>query len=147
MPLPALPLKSRATSRGGVVIAPKASSTLGSLEFAVDYFDIEVRNGVSQLSGGSILQSCYNDPQFNAGQLGGQLCRLITRAAANSPTPYQATVTSGYVNISVDKVRGLDMNLRYTRDVGPGALKINAQATRYFPAGQQNPDHPILSTT
>ena len=116
----------------GVVLQPPLPSSLGNLEFAVDYFKIQVDNGVAQFGGSNIISSCYNDPQFAAGRLGGELCRLVVRDSATSTTPYRATVTNGYINISSNRVRGLDFNTRYVFPLFNGSMRINAGATRYF---------------
>ncbi|MFT3755872.1 MAG: hypothetical protein QM769_07980 [Pseudoxanthomonas sp.] len=56
----------------------------------------------------------------------------MDRAANNA-----LTVTSGYINVSRDKVRGWDFNLRYTRDIGPGKFRLNAKVTNYLEQGGQ----------
>ena len=115
----------------GTILKPVLPG-LGKLELAVDYFNIEVNNGVALFGGGNIISSCYNDPQFTTGTNGGELCRFVTRDATGTPNPFRATVVNGFINISDNKVRGLDFNLRYSTDVGPGSLRINAGATRYL---------------
>ena len=116
----------------GLVLQPELPAAIGNIEFAVDFYNIKVEDGVSQLGTSSILSSCYNDPEFKNGNLGGELCRLITRDSGTSTNPYQLTVQNGFVNISVDKVRGLEYTLRWTRDLGPGKLRLNALATQYL---------------
>lgn len=115
---------------GTVLLPPLGAGT--RLEFAVDYFNIEVNNGVALFGGSNILQSCYNDPGFRTGTNGGELCRFISRDASTTANPYRATVVNGYINISDNKVRGLDFNLRFTQKIGKGTLRINAGATRYL---------------
>ena len=117
----------------GTVLQPPLPSSLGKLEFAVDYFNIEVNNGVAQFGGGNIIASCYNDPQFTAGTNGGELCPLVTREAGTGTNPFRATVQNAFINISTFKVRGLDFNLRYVLPIGGDAsLRLNASATRYL---------------
>lgn len=116
----------------GTVLQPPLPSSVGKLELAVDYFNIEINNGVAQFGGGNIISSCYNDPQFTAGTNGGELCPLITRESATSTNPYRATVTNAFINISTYKTRGLDFNLRYVVPVAGGSLRLNASATRYL---------------
>ncbi len=115
----------------GTVLQPPLPSSLGKLEFAVDYFNIQIDNGVAQFGGANIISSCYNDPAFAGGTNGGELCPLITREASTSTNPYRATVTNAFINIANNKVRGLDFNLRYVLPVGEGSLRLNAGATRY----------------
>ncbi|MXP27569.1 TonB-dependent receptor [Porphyrobacter algicida] len=129
----------------GAVIRNPLPKALGNFEFAVDYFDIQVDNGVATLGASNILNSCYNDPNFDQGNLGGELCRLISRDGASSTTPYRATVTNGNVNIATDKVRGLDFNARYVLPIGNGSLRLNASATRYLEQADRTfPTDPLV---
>jgi outer membrane receptor protein involved in Fe transport len=116
----------------GTVLQPPLPSSLGKLEFAVDYFNIQVDNGVAQFGGGNIIASCYNDPSFTSGTNGGELCPLVTREAATSTNPYRATVTNAFINIATNKVRGLDFNLRYVVPIASGSLRLNVGATKYL---------------
>jgi iron complex outermembrane receptor protein len=111
---------------GGIVLQPEFSSAVGNFSLAVDYFNIEVSNGVARAGGSNILDLCYNNPDFRAG---GGFCRLIDE---RNPLNGQLTVHDSYVNLATDKVRGLDFTLRYTRDLGPGSLRATAQVTRFL---------------
>lgn len=107
----------------GIVLTPTIEG-FGDLSVAVDYFDIEITNGVSQPGAGNILDLCYGDPDFRAG---GGFCRLVTR----DPVTNALTVSNAYTNIGTQIARGIDYNLRYTRDLGPGQMRLNAGATQY----------------
>ena len=111
----------------GMVLQPEFGSGFGDLSFALDYFDIKVENGVQDAGGAGILTNCYNSStaDFNAGN---GLCRLVERNPANN----QLTVTNGFINVSTDKVRGLDYTLRYVRDIGPGEFRSTVQYTHYI---------------
>ncbi len=110
---------------GGIVLQPELPGWFGDLSFAADYFNIEVNNGVSRAGGANILDLCYNNPNFRAG---GGFCRLVD---PRNPTNNALTVYDSYVNLAMDKVRGYDFTLRYTRDVGPGTLRANVQVTHF----------------
>lgn len=128
----------------GTVIQPPLPASVGKFELAVDYFNIEVNNGVAQFGGGNIISSCYNDPQFAAGNNGGELCSLVTRESATGTNPYRATVTNAFINIATNKVRGLDFNLRYVLPIGETTLRLNASATRYLQqASNIDPNDPL----
>ena len=116
----------------GAILQPPLPASLGKMEIAVDYFDIQVENGVAQFGGGNIISSCYNDPQFKSGNNGGELCALVTREAATATNPFRATVVNSYINISENTVRGLDMNARYVLPIGSDSLRLNAGVTKYF---------------
>lgn len=107
----------------GVVLKPPLPSSLGSLSMALDYFDIEVNNGVSRVGATNILNRCYDVPSFNPTQ---GFCRLVSRDANN-----RLTVNNNYINLSTDKVKGFEFNLRYQVDIGPGRLLLNALVTKY----------------
>jgi outer membrane receptor protein involved in Fe transport len=107
----------------GAVIEPSLGA-FGDLSFSADYFNILVSNGVSQLGYSTILQQCYDDPDFRA----ESICSYVTR---NSAAPYNLTVVTGYVNISTAKVSGYDFTMRYAVPVGPGKLTINADLTKF----------------
>jgi outer membrane receptor protein involved in Fe transport len=108
----------------GAVVQPPLPASVGTLSLALDYFDIKVDNGVSQLGAGNILNRCYGDPAFdpNAG-----FCRLVVRDASNI-----LTVNNGYVNLSTDIVKGYEFNGRFATDVLFGnRLVLNASVTHY----------------
>ena len=99
----------------GVVIQPEFGSGFGDLSFAADYFDIEVKNGVDSAGGANILSRCYDSGSADFSS-GSGLCRLVARNPVNN----QLVVTNGFINLSTDKVRGLDFTTRYVREIGPG---------------------------
>jgi outer membrane receptor protein involved in Fe transport len=109
----------------GIIVQPELGSA-GDLSVAIDYFDIEINNGVAQAGGTNILARCYDDPQFRAG---GGFCNLVTRNAAVSQ---QLTVSNAHTNIATQLAEGIDYTIRYDRELGPGNIRVNAQATHYL---------------
>jgi outer membrane receptor protein involved in Fe transport len=107
----------------GAVAKPPLPASLGTLNLSLDYFDIKVSNGVSDLSGSTILDRCYSDPNFdpNAG-----FCRFVTRDSNNA-----LTVISSFVNLSEDIVKGYEFNARYANRVLGNRLVLNALVTHY----------------
>ena len=114
---------------GGVVIKPPLPESLGSLEVSADYFNIHVNNGVNQLDAGTILNLCYGAASFDPA---GAYCRLVRRDGAGTPT-----VTTSYLNISTDIRRGIELNLVYSRNIGPGRFTLQAEATKYLEQSTQ----------
>lgn len=110
----------------GVILKPTLPEGWGDLAFAVDYYDIEIENGVSRVGAGAILQLCYDDPQFRSG---GGWCNFID---ARDPSSNQLTVRDSYTNIASQIVEGIDYNIRYTRDLGPGSIRLNGSLTQYL---------------
>ncbi|MCT2559161.1 TonB-dependent receptor [Tsuneonella sp. YG55] len=107
----------------GLVVQPNLGS-FGRLSLSADYWNILVENGVSQLGFGTILQQCYDDPDFRA----ESICGLVVR---EKTAPYQLTVTTGYVNISTARASGWDFNARWELPVGPGKFRLNADVTKF----------------
>lgn len=110
----------------GLVLQPPLPMSWGDLAFAVDYYEIEVENGVSQYGATNIMQRCYDSSteDFNAGV---GFCSLLER----DPNTFALTVQNGYVNLATDIVKGLDYTVRYRKDVGPGTALFNLAVTQY----------------
>lgn len=106
----------------GAVLQPRIAAGT-TLALAIDYFNIEVTNGVSALSGTTILNRCYNDVDFNPT---GGFCRFVQRDANQA-----LTVTSGFVNLATDVVKGYEASARFATDLFGGRLTINANVTKY----------------
>ncbi|MEO6113174.1 MAG: TonB-dependent receptor [Sphingomicrobium sp.] len=106
----------------GVVLQQRLSSTM-SLDLALDYFDIKVENGVSSLGGATILSRCYGAADFSPT---GGFCRFVTRDANQN-----LTVTSGFVNLSTDIVKGYEFAGRFAAEVPGGQFTLNANVTKY----------------
>ena len=125
----------------GIVLQPEMPSWFGDLSIAADYYDVQVNNGVARLTTGNVLSLCYGQSQaeFTAGT---GYCGLVSRDANNA-----LTVTSGYVNVATDIVRGWDFTVRYTRDIGPGQFRANAVVTSFLEqAGKTFPNDPFKDT-
>jgi iron complex outermembrane recepter protein len=107
----------------GIVVQPDLGR-FGQLSIAVDYFDIEIANGVQQAGAAEILDRCYSDPQFATRD---GFCRLVTREAGTN----RLTVSDSFTNIATQGVKGIDYNLRYEIPVGPGKLLVNSLVTQF----------------
>jgi iron complex outermembrane recepter protein len=106
----------------GFVFAPPVEG-LG-LQFAMDYFSIQIDNGVDQPGSLNILGRCYDDPDFRGG---GGFCRLTSR----NPTTNGITVSNAYTNIATQIAKGFDYTLRWEKQMGPGRIRLNTAITRY----------------
>ena len=118
----------------GTVIQPSFGPAFGNLSLAIDYFRVEVNDGVSQLSANTLLNGCYSGTR-------PEYCVFITRDPFTGPGSAALTVDQTYINIATDIVKGIDFTLRYDRELGPGKLDIGAQAVRVLDRiNQTNPD-------
>jgi iron complex outermembrane recepter protein len=116
-----------------VILTPDLSSLLwGGLRanFAVDYFDIDVRDQISNLGARNIIVGCYNSQFFPD----DPLCALITRAPAGSLEALNITdVFDGFINVNRQKNRGIDVTTRISQDMGKlGNLSFTSQMTWQF---------------
>ena len=109
---------------GGIVLQPVLPEALGKFSFSADYYSIEVNNGVSRLGASALLNLCYGAAVFNPND---GYCRFVSRDANDALTVYDS-----YTNIATDKVRGLEFNVSYGRDIGPGSLQIDALVSHYL---------------
>ena len=110
----------------GAVFRPMLPEYIGDLSFSIDYYEIEVSNGVDRVGYSYILDACYssNPTDFAAG---AGYCNLLER----DPSTDQLTVNDSYVNIATDVLKGIDYNVRYRRDIGPGRMTANLYLTQY----------------
>jgi iron complex outermembrane receptor protein len=96
------------------------------VSLAVDYFNIKVRNEVSQLGPRNIIFGCYDSPSYPT----DPLCSLFTRGTSFDPYGV-TTITDRYVNIATQKNSGLDFTLLIQQNLGRfGSLTLTGNATR-----------------
>lgn len=107
----------------GAVVRPSLPESVGSLSLSLDYFDVKVENGVADLDASTILNRCYSTQNFDptAG-----FCRFVERDSNDA-----LTVTSSFVNLSENIVKGYEFNGRYARDLFGGRFILNANVTKY----------------
>lgn len=123
----------------GAVFQPTLGPAFGNLSLAVDYFRVEVNQGVSQLGAGTIARGCYSGTR-------PEYCQFVEREAYTGPGTGALTVTTSYINVATDLVKGIDFVLRYDRELGPGKLDIGAQAVRILDrVNQTDPDSDPLN--
>ena len=115
----------------GTVIQPTFGAAFGNLSLAIDWFRVEINNGVSQLSASAIARGCYNDTR-------PEYCQFVSRAPFTVPGTGQLTVVQTYINVATDLVKGIDFTLRYDRDLGPGKLDIGANVVNIIDRINQN---------
>jgi outer membrane receptor protein involved in Fe transport len=105
---------------GGFVFQPK----FAKLEFAVDYFNTTVNDEVSQL-GDTIITRCFESDNFRAGNT---YCSFV--GARDTLQGNLTTLRNAYLNIAMQKVSGIDFNLRYQLPIGGFTNVLNITATR-----------------
>ncbi len=96
------------------------------LSIAIDYFDIEINNAVTQLGAGTILGGCYGAPIYP-----NVFCTLFSRNAPNAAiNPNSITlVNDNYLNADSQITSGIDITARYEHEFDFGTLVVDLSAT------------------
>ena len=116
---------SKALVVGGV-LTPKLGF-LGDtrISISVDYFDIRVRDEITQLGAGNILRGCYDSDDF----ANEPLCDLFTRGQFGAPFNV-ANVNDKFVNIATQRNSGIDVAANIRHDLGRlGTISLTADMT------------------
>jgi len=114
---------------GSVILTPSFSFLPDTrLSLAVDYFDIKVKNEVTQLGPVNIVLGCYESANFPT----DPLCSLFQRGGTSATDPYAITnVTDPYINIASQENKGIDFTLLAQHNLGGlGSLTLLGNATR-----------------
>jgi outer membrane receptor protein involved in Fe transport len=107
----------------GIVLQPSMPEGWGTLQLAVDYYDIQIDNGVAQAGASNILDLCYNDVDFREG---GAYCRLVDRNSDNT-----LTVRDSFINLSSQVVTGIDYTVRYGKTIGRGEFTTDVRLSQF----------------
>ena len=116
----------------GGVFQPKGilGGALDNLVVIVDYYDIEITDAVGSLTGAAIAAACVDLPSID-----NQFCDAIER----DPNRGGAIVgfTSGNINLSVLRARGIDFETRYSFDApfgdgNMGRFSLSAVGTHFL---------------
>ncbi|MBO9518157.1 MAG: TonB-dependent receptor [Porphyrobacter sp.] len=125
---PDLDTEKADTWTAGVVInSPFASPALSRLRLSVDWFDIKVKDAIAPLTVAAALQQCL-DPAFNPLVLTDATAAADTKFCQNierNQTGQQGTVFITYTNNGRFQVQGIDTQIDWGMDVGPGQLTAN----------------------
>lgn len=105
----------------GLILTP----SFVNLNIAIDYFDIEINNQVTQYGSGNIVSACYGSPDYPK----SDFCALFKRDTdPKSTTAWSITsVTDNYVNVQNQAQRGIDLTTRYTHEFTASKLSIDSQ--------------------
>ena len=96
------------------------------LSVSVDYFDIEIRDEVTQLGGAQIVFGCYNSEFFPDEPLCDQFER---NAQLNNIID---NVKDSFINIATQRNRGLDVSALWRTETPLGDLTVSTQHTFQF---------------
>jgi outer membrane receptor protein involved in Fe transport len=104
----------------GFVITPQF---LEGFSFNADYWNIKLSNAVGSPSGQDIVNRCVDSTTG----INNQYCANNTRDPANHEVNF---VSQTLINLSALNTSGIDFGASYSHDLGPGRLRLDANATR-----------------
>ena len=122
------PEKANTWTAGFVIDSPFASPALSRLRLSVDWFNIHVDDAIGVQSVGVAFRQCV-DPQFNPLVLTDPVAAANSLFCQNVPRNTQngglGNVFVTYANNGRFSVQGIDAQLDWGMDVGPGTLGLN----------------------
>jgi iron complex outermembrane receptor protein len=120
----------------GVIWTPDGTG----LSIALDYWDIEVNNEITTFGAANIANACYTSASGPAFGNTEPFCALVIRN--NIPANWNpvtggsghqiVSINNSFVNVASQGNRGLDVNLRYEHELGPGTIQLNGYFTWTF---------------
>lgn len=115
---PNLTVETANTITVGTVLTP---SFLNNFSMSIDYFRIRIDNAVNVFQTQDVLNNCVDNATTD-----NPFCAAITRDAAGN----LINVTSNNINVSRLDREGLEFDVRYARELGPGLLNMDFAATK-----------------
>jgi outer membrane receptor protein involved in Fe transport len=127
---------------GIVVSSPFTSPALRRLRFTADWYSIKLKKAIGQQSAGTALQQCL-DPAWNPAAATAASSAAAAQTAAASvycrgirydPAPILAAANFdvSYFNNGKVDIQGIDAQLDWAVDVGPGTFNLNALLNYYL---------------
>ena len=133
---------------GAVIRSPFSGGALSRLNLTIDYFNIKIKDPIGSISAGGLLLRCV-DPVYNSAAAGAAASRAAAQAAilqSTCPTVYRnpstdafntgqlnsARIFGTYGNEGGVKLSGIDANLSWSMDAGPGSIFLNLNGNYMF---------------
>lgn len=110
----------------GAVWQGDGDGVLGNFSASVDFYQIEIEDAINSIDADQFVERCFN-PQFNPNfEIDNQFCQLFVR---NQGTGNITDALEVDTNLSVIEVRGVDYQVDYDAEVGPGTFNARLIAT------------------
>lgn len=117
--------ESGETFTAGIIFTP----TFSDINIALDYYEIEINDQITTLSGAQIVGGCYGGVSFP-----NDFCDLFERAPATDPVaPFAVdNIQASTLNVDSQQQRGLDLEVRYQADFNFGELTVEGSINWAF---------------
>ena len=110
------------TTSFGVVLTSRARGIFADLQASIDYYSIEIDNAIDAVAARTFVSRCY-DPDFNPELAADDFyCRLFERDRATGEIVNALELPS---NIAAVRTAGVDVQLDWRFEAGPGQLSFN----------------------
>ncbi|NWO02232.1 MAG: TonB-dependent receptor [Idiomarinaceae bacterium] len=116
----------------GMVYQPEF---IENFSIAVDYYDIEIEDGLGAPSTSAIIAQCYNSPDFSSASCGLILGPEAVGRPGYSGSDYRdsqgymAGILAGTANISTFTTSGFDYDINWSTDLGDGMFNMRVDGT------------------
>ncbi len=123
-----VPEKAATWTAGVVIQSPVASGPLSRLRLSVDWYDISIKDVIGAQTVAAAMQQCF-DPTLNPLVLSDPTAAANTVFCQNVPrnqTGQSGNIFTTYVNSGRVHLQGIDAQLDWGIDVGPGTLTLNS---------------------
>lgn len=132
--------QANATTSGGTYLRPETSDsfTLGlvlqprfvpGLSITVDYYNIRVKNAISQPVPGDLITGCFGNNSGTAANVNNPICKLFKRNPATGGLDGDPATTQGLLFPSTNSGKiltdGIDLGINYRRDLGFAKLNMS----------------------
>lgn len=112
---------AKTITAGGVIQSPVESGLFSNMRLAVDYYNIKVDDAIGLQSGQTLQQFCLDpvyNPTFDPNNF---FCENFQRGTGGGI----GAVRLSYTNTAAFRTSGIDAQLDWRMDVGPGTLSLN----------------------
>ena len=112
---------AKTITAGAVIQSPVESGAFSNIRLAVDYYNIKVDDAIGLQSGQTLQQLCLDsafNPTFDPNSF---FCNNFQRGTGGGI----GAVQLAYTNTAAFRTSGIDAQLDWRMDVGPGTLSLN----------------------
>jgi iron complex outermembrane recepter protein len=95
------------------------------LSFTADVYRIKIKDAIAPLNVATVYDNCmnYNGSSNPTYSVTNSWCQMIRR---NAITGDRAEVDTPFFNLGTLETQGIDLNVSWSRDIGPGVFRINS---------------------
>jgi outer membrane receptor protein involved in Fe transport len=110
----------------GAVWRGDGDGFFGNIQASLDFYQIEIEDVITNIDADVMVERCF-DARFNTDfSIGNEFCQLFTRDVGTGTVLDAAEVQ---LNLSKQEVRGVDFQVDYGTEIGPGDFRTTFVAS------------------